>query len=99
MSTFNWAGLSAIWRRQLGSLLGNPLGYIFILAFVVASALILFLPNTIFTRNLCDLGLLLNQGGVPIMPLLLAVLLPALAMGVWASEREQGTEEVLLTLP
>ncbi|MBA3684880.1 MAG: Gldg family protein [Planctomycetes bacterium] len=95
----NGAGLMAVWKRQLGSLLGNPLGYVFILAFVLISAGVLFLPNAFFTRNIADLGQLLTWEQVPVMPLLLTVLIPALAMGAWASERESGTEELLLTMP
>jgi ABC-2 type transport system permease protein len=101
VSVINSAGLSAVWRRQLGSLLGNPLGYIFILAFVIGASAFLFLQDDFYARNICDLGpLWSNEGKLPpFMPLLLAILLPALAMGAWASEREQGTEEVLLTMP
>jgi ABC-2 type transport system permease protein len=98
-SMLNSAGLIAVWKRQLGSLLGNPLGYIFILAFVVASAAILFLPDFFFTRNICDLGYLLSWGGFPMMAALLVVVVPALTMGAWASERDAGTEELLLTMP
>lgn len=101
MSTIHWPGMQAVWRRQLGSLLGNPLGYIFILAFVLVASGFLFLPDSFYSRNICDLGPLWSSEGShpPIMPLLLAILLPALAMGAWASEREQGTEEMLLTMP
>jgi len=98
-SVLNSAGLFAVWRRQLTSLLANPLAYIFILAFVVASAAILFLPNAFYTRNICDLGYLLSWDGFPMMAALLAVVVPALTMGAWASERESGTEELLLTMP
>lgn len=94
MSTINMNGISAVWRRQLYSLLANPLGYVFIFAFVVIAGAFLFLPNAFYTRNLADLGPL-----APVMPWLLVVLLPALAMGAWAAERELGTEELLLTLP
>ncbi|MBA2482081.1 MAG: Gldg family protein [Planctomycetes bacterium] len=89
-------GIIAVWRRQLYSLLGNPLGYVFILAFVLASAATVFIfqGKDFFARNISDLGPLYQT-----MPWFLAVLLPALAMGAWASEREQGTEELLLTLP
>ncbi len=89
-------GIIAVWRRQLSSLLGNPLGYIFILAFVLATAasIYFFQSDKFYARNISDLGPLL-----PIMPWLLVVLLPALAMGAWATERDQGTEELLLTLP
>ena len=98
-SVINGPALSAVWRRQLGSLLGNPLGYIFILFFVLVSAGVLFLPKSFFARNIADLGGLLSYGGVPAMAVLLAVLVPALAMGSWANERESGTEELLLTMP
>jgi ABC-2 type transport system permease protein len=95
-SIIHFNGLKAVWRRELSSLLGNPLGYFFILAFVLATAIWLFWfrGNQFFARNISDLGLLVDA-----MPWFLAVLLPALAMGSWAREREQGTEELLLTLP
>lgn len=90
----NSKAISAVWKRQLGSLLGNPLGYIFILAYVLVSGGFLFIPNAFFARNIADLGVLLE-----IMPWLLVILVPAIGMGSWASERELGTDEQLLTLP
>ena len=84
----------AIWRRQLGSFLGNPLGYVFILAFVLVAGAFLFIPSSFFARNIADFGPLED-----IMPWLLDVLLPAIGMGSWASERELGTEEQMMTLP
>ena len=95
-AVINPSALSAVMRRQLWSLLGNPLGYVFILAFVLVSGATLFLfqGDRFFARNIADLSPLYGW-----MPGFLAVLLPALAMGSWASEREQGTEELLLTLP
>jgi len=94
MSNLSADAIGAIWRRQVSSLLGNPLGYVYILAFVLVAAGFMFIPDDFFKRNLADLGPL-----VDLMPWLLAVLLPALAMGSWALERELGTEEHLLTLP
>ncbi len=92
----NFTGIKAVWRRELASLLGNPLGYFFILVFVLATSVVLFWYNgkDFFARNISDLNYLVGA-----MPWILAVLLPALAMGSWAREREQGTEELLLTLP
>jgi hypothetical protein len=94
MSAFHTSGIIAVWNRQVGSLLGNPLGYLFILAFVLIAGAFLFLPDAFYSRNIADLGPLHG-----LMPWLLVVLLPALAMGSWSSERELGTEELLLTLP
>lgn len=95
-SGLNLTALLAVMRRQLSSLLGNPLGYVFILGFVLVNGATLFLfqGDKYFARNIADLALL-----QPWMPWFLAVLLPALAMGSWASERDSGTEELLLTLP
>lgn len=94
MSVLNVNGVSAVCRRQLFSLLSNPLGYVFIFAFVVIAGAFLFLPDGYYTRNIADFGPLFK-----VMPWLLVILLPALAMGSWAAERELGTEELLLTLP
>lgn len=94
MSVLNLNGVSAVAKRQLHSLLANPLGYVFIFAFVVIAGAFLFLPDAYYTRNIADFGPLFS-----VMPWLLVILLPALAMGSWATERELGTEELLLTLP
>jgi ABC-2 type transport system permease protein len=94
MSALNVNGVSAVARRQLYSLLANPLGYVFIFAFVVIAGAFLFLPDAYYSRNIADFGPLFT-----VMPWLLVILLPALAMGAWANERELGTEELLLTLP
>ena len=94
MSVLNWAATKAIMGRQLGSYLANPLGYIFILMFVVVSAAFVFFPEEFYQRNIADFGQLYE-----IMPWLLVFLLPGLSMSAWSSERENGTEELLLTLP
>ncbi|HEX3134675.1 MAG TPA: ABC transporter permease subunit [Planctomycetota bacterium] len=94
MSILNINGISAVARRQLFSLLSNPLCYVFIFAFVVIAGAFMFLPDEYYKRNIADFGPLFFW-----MPLMLVILLPALAMGSWATERELGTEELLLTLP
>jgi ABC-2 type transport system permease protein len=94
MSLLHGNGISAVCRRQLYSMLANPLGYVFIFAFVVIAGAFLFLSDSFYTRNIADFGPLFS-----VMPWLLVILLPALSMGAWATERELGTEELLLTLP
>jgi ABC-2 type transport system permease protein len=98
MSLLHRDGICAVGRRQLSSFLGNPLGYVFILAFVLVSGAVLFWfgEDRFFARNIADLGPL-TQGDA--MGWLLCVLLPALGMGAWSAERDHGTEEHLLTLP
>ena len=86
--------IGATCRRQLYALLSNPLAYVFILAFVLATALIMFLGEDFYKRNIADFEPLRQYMLYP-----LVVLIPALAMGSWASERELGTEEQLLSLP
>lgn len=94
MSLVHGNALAAVARRQLASFLGNPVGYLIILVFVVISGALLYLPEDYFTRNIADLRPLF-----PAMPWMLAVLVPALTMSAWTSEKEQGTEELLLTMP
>ncbi len=94
MKAVNASAVGAVFRRQLYSYVGNPLGYIFILFFVCLSAGILFIPDSYAIRGIAHFGALYT-----VMPLLLMVFVPTLAMAAWAGEREQGTEELLLTMP
>lgn len=86
--------VTAVARRELRSWFGNPTGYIFIVLFVVFSVLALMWEPAFFTNNLANFDTW-NQWFA-----LIAVLFVAAAtMGTWTSERANGTQELLFTLP
>src|SRR6266576_1574371 len=84
----------AIFRRELRGYFVTPLAYLFIVIFLVLAGVLAFFVGNFFDRGQADL-----QPFFTFHPWLYLVLIPALAMRLWAEERKSGTIELLLTLP
>ena len=83
-----------IFWRELAGYFSTPIAAVFIVIFLMLSGAFTFYLGNFFARGQADL--------IPFFdfhPWLYLVLIPALAMRLWAEERKGGTIELLLTLP
>lgn len=94
MSRFT--GLRAVFQRELKGYFSSPLGYIFIVTFLVASGWLALSRD--FGRFL-ELRQASLDPFFTYIPWVFVVLVPAVAMRLWAEERKSGTVELLFTLP
>ena len=94
MSRFT--GLQAVFRREFQGYFSSPLGYIFIVIFLVASGYLTVSRD--FGRFL-ELRQASLDPFFSAIPWIFVVLVPAVAMRLWSEERKSGAVELLLTLP
>ena len=85
--------ISAVFKRNVAGYFSGVLGYLFLVAFVVAGGFLAF-NSRFFADNLATLDQLSER-----FPLLLLFMIPAVTMTAWADERKLGTDELLFTMP
>ena len=91
---FSIRNIKIITHRELKSYLSTPIGYIFASIFLALSTGLSFHFGKFFDRGIADL-----QSFFQYHPWLYLLLMPAIAMRLWAEEKKTGTLELLVTLP
>jgi ABC-2 type transport system permease protein len=84
----------AIFKRELRAYFATPVAYVFIVIFLLLTGVFTFYLGGFYERNQADL-----EAFFQFHPWLYLVLIPAIAMRLWAEERKSGTAELLMTLP
>ena len=84
----------AIFRREFGSYFATPLAVVFIVIFLVLCGAFTFYLGDFYETGQADLQMFFR-----FHPWLYLLLVPAVAMRLWADERKTGTLELLLTQP
>ena len=84
--------LKAIYFKEMKSYFNSPMAYIFLVIFSVINGY--FFTRTFFLIDQSDMRALFN-----IIPLVYLFFIPAITMSLIAKEKNQGTMEVIATLP
>lgn len=88
------SGFRAAFRRELSEYVSTPMAYVFLAVFLLSLGVFTWEASRFFDTNTADLAPFFNWH-----PWLYMIFLPALAMRLWADERNAGTDELLMSLP
>jgi ABC-2 type transport system permease protein len=81
-------------KREFAAYFATPLATVFLVIFVALTGAFAFYVGGFFERGQADLTAFFTYH-----PWLYLLLVPAIAMRLWAEERKTGTIELLMTLP
>lgn len=84
----------AIFQREFLAYFRTPVGYVFLVLFVLAATGLPFYAGDFFESDEASLRIFFQ-----FLPWTFLVFVPAVGMRLWAEEKRAGTEEILLTLP
>jgi gliding motility-associated transport system permease protein len=85
---------AVITKREFAAYFATPLAAVFLIVFVALTGAFTFYVGNFFDRGEADLSPFFAYH-----PWLYLLLVPAVAMRLWAEERKSGTIELLMTLP
>ena len=88
------SAVRTIFKRELESYFATPVAYVFLVIFLLLSGLLTFWLGRWFEAGQASLMAFFG-----FHPWLYLVLMPAVAMRMWAEERNTGSIELLLTMP
>ena len=94
MNNSGWTTMRAVTKREWGAYFNSPVAYIFIIIFLALAGFFTFSVSRFYEAGQADLRPFFFWH-----PWLYLILVPAVAMRLWAEERRTGTVELLLTLP
>ncbi len=86
--------VAIITKRELRGYFATPLALVFIVIFLALTSAFAFYVGGFFQRGQANLSVFFA-----FHPWLYLLLIPAIAMRLWAEERKTGTIELLMTLP
>jgi ABC-2 type transport system permease protein len=84
----------SIFKREFASYFATPLGFVFVIIFLLLANILTFSLGRLYESNQADLSSFFY-----FHPWLYLFLVPAISMGLWANERKSGSIELLLTFP
>jgi ABC-2 type transport system permease protein len=88
------SALGAVFRREFAAYFATPIAFVFLAIFLFSMGAFTFYVGHFYTNRIADLSVFFSYH-----PWLYLLLIPALAMRLWAEEKRSGSIELLLTLP
>lgn len=86
--------IMSIYKKEMQNYFFSPIGYVFIVLFIFVPNILFFYFGGIFKENSATMRMYFTM-----LPVVYIIFIPGLTMGSWSKEKNDGTLELLFTLP